>query len=317
MAKCIYCSALIGCASKQGTTPLKNHVERCKSYPPNIDRKQKMIDFESKTIVKEDGSTEIVNAPKLWQFDHDHTRYALARMIIVDELPFMFVEHEGFRYFCKSMNPAFSIPSRSTVTRDCFKLFIDERKKLRDFFSSLSSRICLTTDCWSSGQNLSYMCLTAHFIDDDWKLHKRIINFCQLSGHSGEVIGRTIEKCLNAWGIKRIMTVTVDNASSNDLAIQYLKRRMNHHQTSVLNGDYLHMRCASHILNLVVKDGLKELDKSILRVRGGVRYVRSSPARLQKFKLCAKEESLETKRLVCLDVETRWNSTYLMLESTL
>ena len=29
------------------------------------------------------------------------------------------------------------------------------------------------------------------------------------------------------------------------------------------------------------------------------------------------EEKLNTKRLVCLDVETRWNSTYLMLDSAI
>ncbi|CAL1389175.1 unnamed protein product [Linum trigynum] len=38
---------------------------------------------------------------------------------------------------------------------------------------------------------------------------------------------------------------------------------------------------------------------------------------MQKFKTCAHEEKLETKKLVCLDVETRWNSTFLMLESAL
>lgn len=196
-------------------------------------------------------------------------------------------------------------------------MFLEERKKLVDFFKGLSSRICLTTDTWTSGKILSYMCLTAHFIDENWKLHKRILNFCPIAGHSGELIGRTIEKCLKEWGIKKISSVTVDNASSNDLAIQYLKRRMNHSQTSVLNGDYLHIRCVAHILNLVVKDGLKDLDLSIVKVRGGVRYVRSSPSRLQKFKACAQEEGLSTKSLVSLDLDTRWNSTYLMLASAL
>ncbi|CAL1379180.1 unnamed protein product [Linum trigynum] len=38
---------------------------------------------------------------------------------------------------------------------------------------------------------------------------------------------------------------------------------------------------------------------------------------MHRFKTCAHEEKLETKKLVCLDVETRWNSTFLMLESAL
>ncbi|KAK4349183.1 hypothetical protein RND71_031938 [Anisodus tanguticus] len=289
VARCSHCDVLIGFKGTNGTTPLRNHAQRCKKCPANLDLKQKLIDFELKTITKEDGSTEIVNVPKLRDFDQEFTRKALARMIIVDELPFMFVEREGFRYFCKAINPAFVMPSRATVTRDCYKLFIEERKKLQDCFRGLSSRICLTTDTWTSGQNLSYMCLITHFIDENWKLHKKIINFCPIASHSGEIIGRPVGKCLNEWRIKRILTVTMDNASSHDLPIQYFKRRMNHHQTSVLNGDYLHMRCVAHILNLVVRDGLKDLDSSIVKIRGSVRYVRYSPARLQKFKACAHE----------------------------
>ncbi|KAE8671627.1 hypothetical protein F3Y22_tig00111941pilonHSYRG00008 [Hibiscus syriacus] len=46
-----------------------------------------------------------------------------------------------------------------------------------------------------------------------------------------------------------------------------------------------------------------------------MRYVRSSPARMQRFKLCVEQEKIESKGLVCLDVETRWNSTFLMLDA--
>jgi len=117
-------------------------------------------------------------------------------MVILDELPLMYVEREDFSDFCNTMHPDFVIPSRYTITRDCYALFIDERKKLKGFFQKLSSKICFTTDTWTSGQNLSCMCLKAHFIDDDWNLHKRIINFCPIVGHCREFIGRVVEKCL-------------------------------------------------------------------------------------------------------------------------
>ncbi|GMI70022.1 DAYSLEEPER [Hibiscus trionum] len=54
-----------------------------------------------------------------------------------------------------------------------------------------------------------------------------------------------------------------------------------------------------------------------MKVRALVRFVRSSPARLQKFKACIEEEKEDNKNLVTLDVETRWNSTFLMLESAI
>ena len=84
---------------------------------------------------------------------------------------------------------------------------------------------------------------------------------------------------------------------------------------NLLEDKYLHMRCCAHILNLVVCEGLKDCDESIVKVRNAVRYVRSSPSRLEKFKLCADYMKIGTKKLVSFDVQTRWNSTYLMLES--
>jgi hypothetical protein len=161
------------------------------------------------------------------------------------------------------------------------------------------------------------MCLTAHFIDEDWKIHKRILNFSAVSGHSGEILGKYIEKSLIDWGIDKVLTVTVDNASSNDLAVRYLKRRLNTWKNSVLDSEHLHMRCCAHILSLVVKDGLKEVGDLIFRIRSDVKYARSSPARLQRFRECVEKVKDATKGLICLDVETRWNATYLMLESAI
>ncbi|KAK5838261.1 zinc finger BED domain-containing protein RICESLEEPER 2-like [Gossypium arboreum] len=124
-----------------------------------------------------------------------------------------------------------------------------------------------------------------------------------------------IEKCLLNWGIDKLFTVTVDNASSNDVVIGYLRKIFNPRWGLVQNGKYLHMRCMAHIVNLIVVEGLKEMNKFVERVRGAARYVRQSPARLQKFKECVVVEKIECKKMLCLDVCTRWNSTYLMLDT--
>ncbi|CAL5361786.1 unnamed protein product [Camellia sinensis] len=159
------------------------------------------------------------------------------------------------------------------------------------------------------------MCLTAHFIDDDWKLQKRIINFGQVEDHKGETIGKKLEMCLLEWNIGSIFTLTVDNASSNSTTIKFLKRKTRDWKGTVLGHEFLHMRCCAHILNLIVGDGLKELHTSIARVREAVRYVRSSPNRYEVFKKCDEKQKIVSKSLVCLNVPTRWNSTYLMLEA--
>ncbi|KAL4324581.1 hypothetical protein GQ457_11G021390 [Hibiscus cannabinus] len=242
-AECIYCHQKISCASSNGTNAMKRHTSRCKKAPFNVDTKQTILDFESKTKCNADGTIETVK---------------LSRMVVVDELPFSFVEREGFCHFCKIAVPSFVPPSRATITRDFYALFIEKKKEVEELFQA-------------------------------------------------------VEKCLLECGLKRIMTITVDNASSNDLAIEYLKQILNLWNDSVLNAEFLHMRCAAHIL----KDGLKDVDVSVIKVRAAVKYVRSSPARLQKFKACVEDEKINSKSLVCLDIETRWNSTFYMLKSAL
>ena len=77
------------------------------------------------------------------------------------------------------------------------------------------------------------------------------------------------------------------------------------------------MRYVFHIINLVVVDGLKDMHNSVVSIRNAARYVRFSPAHLNRFKECVEEENIESKSLLCLNVQTKWNSTYLMLEAAL
>ncbi|XP_072081090.1 zinc finger BED domain-containing protein RICESLEEPER 2-like [Arachis hypogaea] len=109
----------------------------------------------------------------------------------------------------------------------------------------------------------------------------------------------------------------VDNASSIDVAIKYLKQRLNSGNSIILNGEFIHMRCCAHIINLIVKEGLKEIDESVLRIRSAVKYVRSSPSRASRFQKCVELEKIQYKGLPCMDVETRLNSTYQILEVAL
>ncbi|GAU41295.1 hypothetical protein TSUD_374200 [Trifolium subterraneum] len=249
-------------------------------------------------------------------FDQEVIRRALVKMFITMEVPFRKVEHESFHKFMRLVSPKFEMISRFTLLRDILKLWDAERIKLKAFLAQHCRRVCLTTDMWTSCQRISYMCVTAHFIDNNWNLHKKILSFCQVTSHTGEAICATLDKCLNSWGLNRLLCLTVDNASANDVGVDRLRRRLLFRGHLVMNRKYLHMRCCAHVLNLVVKDGLKDIDDSVSRIRHAVWYVRSSGLRLDAFKSYI-DESLEYKGLVCLDVETRWNSTYLMLVAAL
>ncbi|CAN1352375.1 Zinc finger BED domain-containing protein RICESLEEPER 2 [Linum perenne] len=212
--------------------------------------------------------------------------------------------------------PEFDIPSRRAIREDCFKLFIAERQKLKDYLrTACAGRVSITTDTWTSVQNLNYMCITAHFIGHEWKFHKKVISFSRITSHKGSYIGAVIAKCLDEWGLKRLFTVTVDNASANDSAIKYLHGKLHGWGTQFLSGNYLQVRCDCHIINLVVQDGLNKIGMSVRRVREAVRWVRASPAREECFRNDVAIKKMKCKKMSLLDVPTRWNSTFSMLDT--
>jgi hypothetical protein len=119
---------------------------------------------------------------------------------------------------------------------------------------------------------------------------------------------------MHEWGIGSIFTITVDNVFSNDTALEYLGKRSAHKPCAILENQFIHVRCCEHILNLIVFEGLKGVDESIMKVRSAVKYVKYSLARFESFKTCLEREKINFKGLLCLDVPTRWNSTFKMLE---
>ncbi|KAL6603882.1 hypothetical protein ACP70R_044243 [Stipagrostis hirtigluma subsp. patula] len=218
IAICNYCDQVY--ISAHGTSTLRNHLMNlCKLSPFWDPEKRRKLTF---------GIEEK-------HFSVENCRTALAKMIILDEMPFNVVEGEGFRNYSNTLEPRFEVPSRITTARDCLKIYYEEKVKLKK--SMRGHRICLTTDTWTSVQNLNYMCLTAHWIDKEWKLQKRIMNFCLVPDHKGDTLGEKIEECLLEWDIGYVFTLTVDNATSDDSAISYLKTISKDWEGVILNND--------------------------------------------------------------------------------
>ncbi|XP_022874239.1 zinc finger BED domain-containing protein RICESLEEPER 2-like [Olea europaea var. sylvestris] len=154
----------------------------------------------------------------------------------------------------------------------------------------------------------------------NWKLHKRILIFSVVPNHKGETIEKFIENSLLDWGIKRVGSITIDNANTNDAAIIYVKNKLKNWKPDdamILGSSYLHVRCSAHTVNLIVKEGSKEFNPSIESIRNAVKYFQLSPSRLMKLSVVLKGKRLHAKKLAVLDVPTRWNSTFLMLDSVL
>ena len=136
--------------------------------------------------------------------------------------------------------------------------------------------------------------------------------------HTGIALFEKIFSLLSDWGIEeKIFSITLDNASSNDVSVDALQVQLNLRGLLPYNGEFFHLRCCAHILNLIVQNGLKSIDKAVGKIRDSVKYVKGSQQRKQKFLECVKLVSMGSTKGLSQDVTTRWNSTYLMLESAI
>ena len=67
------------------------------------------------------------------------------------------------------------------------------RTQLINDITSLRGSISLTSDMWKSTAKREYICVTSHYIDNNWTLQKRIIGFrAMYYEHTGENIFHAI-----------------------------------------------------------------------------------------------------------------------------
>ena len=75
---------------------------------------------------------------------------------------------------------------------------------------------------------------------------------------------------------------------------------------------FLHQRCACHIINLIVKEALVAVSPMLDAFRTAISFINSSNQRVAAYKSYCMASGIRPRKFG-LDMEIRWNSTYLML----
>ncbi|XP_013624245.1 PREDICTED: zinc finger BED domain-containing protein RICESLEEPER 2-like [Brassica oleracea var. oleracea] len=262
-AVCNHCKhEYVWYSHSHGTSGLRRHRLRCKMYPRNTGRQQQ-LNTEGKVVSR--------------KYDHTVFRHMVAKTIVQHDLPYSYVEYQKVRDTWTYLNVDVQTICRNTARADVYRLYESERDTLKRELGSLPGRVSFTSDLWTSVKREGYMCVTAHYIDRNWKLNSKILTFCALPPpHTGMNVALQLLESLKEWGIEK--------------------------------------RCAAHILNLIVQDGLKVIGDSLQKVRDSVKYVLGSETREQLFQKCVDAAGVVESGWLILDVPTRWNSTYYMLE---
>jgi len=145
--------------------------------------------------------------------------------------------------------------------------------------------------------------------------------------HTGENISEKIACVVQEFDmIDKIYSVTLDNASSNAKAMEtltpmfacYLGSDPTPTSSDPNKRKYnlMHQRCACHIINLIVKSGLKRFKTYTEDFRTAINFLNSSNHRIAMFKNYCNAQGVRPRKFG-LDMDVRWNATYLMLKHLL
>ncbi|KAI5746448.1 hypothetical protein M8J77_003684 [Diaphorina citri] len=89
------------------------------------------------------------------------------------------------------------------------------RKEIKSELSAASS-VALTTDCWSSRSQQSYITVTAHFIDSTWHTKTVTLSTHEISHrHTADKLATEVQKTEEKWDlITKTTAVVTDNAAN-------------------------------------------------------------------------------------------------------
>lgn len=276
---------------------------------------------------------------------------ALVNWVIATNQPFTAVESDHFKVLLKAGGCTESIPGADTIASRIQGRITSSEAETFKLLHLTASTISLTMDGWTSNNDLSMMAINLTWFGPDLQQYRACIDFIHItSSHSGENLANAIFIALKKMGVlQKLLSITCDNADNNTVAIRQLYKRLltlydDHLEeflirsgTMRFKGEQSHIRCFAHILNLIVKDILRDIGSSthknaverLSQAAAGKWKQIDAPlgsgaiAILRLIVLWSRRSSsrkLEWKsrpnvtRYIPDDVDNRWNYTYHMIE---
>uniref|UniRef100_A0A182PP05 HAT C-terminal dimerisation domain-containing protein n=1 Tax=Anopheles epiroticus TaxID=199890 RepID=A0A182PP05_9DIPT len=219
---------------------------------------------------------------------------------ICDEfLPVSVVESAKLQTLVNNLNSYYVLPSRKTVSTTLLPYAYEEKLKIVKSELLSTKSVALTSDGWSNNTGTKFLTLSAHFIDENFKLSSRLLECTDISpDFSEESIAQWFFKILKKFGIEsKVELIVTANTTMGRVIDDYTNIKR--------------LPCFATSLNFVMQESIaKTIKKTVDKVKRVVQHFKTNPKALQLLLQLQSQENVKLKQ----DVSTQWNTTYDMLE---
>ncbi|XP_028658775.2 zinc finger BED domain-containing protein 4-like [Erpetoichthys calabaricus] len=224
-------------------------------------------------------------------------------MVVEDLQPFSIVKDKGFQAFVNNLDPSYILPTRKALKATVQAKYCAAKEKAMAEVKQ-AAYVSLTSNMWTSINMDDYLGVTCHYVTAEAKLATVLLSVSLFpQTHTAAHIMESMSVLMTDWGISgKIQCMVTDNAANLVATAQLLKVR--------------HVPCFAHTLNLVVKKAIDQTPK-LQEIHQNAKKIVS----LFRSSCNAKEKLSEMHQLmgrpvqkVVQEVDTRWNSTYDMLQ---
>ncbi|CAL5081280.1 unnamed protein product [Urochloa decumbens] len=169
---------------------------------------------------------------------------------------------DRFKELVAYLNPMVKTPSFFDLTVDSWKLFQEEESKLKKKLVALRNRVCLSAYVWHCNPRLAFLCLSVHYIDDEWEKQQKIIRFRAVDPScNAKELSNIMLKAIEEWHLGgKVFSIILDDAFIDDTVALNVKASLQKWNKLAANHSLFVVRYATHLLDQVVQVGLDELD---------------------------------------------------------
>ncbi|KAM3345688.1 hypothetical protein ACQJBY_020276 [Aegilops geniculata] len=242
--------------------------------------------------------------------DVDYVNWLLLRWLIGSSFPPSTLEDSSFVDSCRYLNPAVRLWPKEKAQEITLQVFKSMKEDVKASLQRVRSRLSISLEFWTSCEQIAYLSVKCHWIDETWVSQKLLLDVCRVRCHStGADILRVLLAVLQDFNIDmKVLACTHNNSQHAIHACEELRRELESRKLP-----FCYIPCAAKALEVIIEDGLQNVKPVLSKAREFILETNSNQEMMVDFKHWT-EVYQEGPCKFPLDHSANWNGNYNVLD---